>query len=277
MLTPEQRQQFDRDGYIIVEDALAEIGLDRVRAAYERVQAETEAAWRQSVIDGTFKGGYGNGPDAHTMGNIHEYDDIFLDLAANPCITPILEEVVGPNFQVMEMVCHCHHAGTGAHTAWHRDWPPYRHPKYALKAKVFYFLDDQTEDMGCFSLVPGSHKIDDDPPREEYTGPTLEDMPGFKKIIGPAGSAIIWDVTCWHTGTANTGNQDRRIVIYGYQPFWVKKWGSSRPPQNIIDWANTPARRQMMGIHAVHGRASWDRQDVDYLPEHLEIVKGKKF
>lgn len=277
MLTPEQRQQFDRDGYIIIEDALADIGLDRVRAAYERIQAETESAWRQSVIDGTYKGGYGNGPDAHTMGNIYAYDDIFLDLAANPRITPIIEEVVGPNFQVMEMVCHCHHAGTGAHTAWHRDWPPYRHPKYVLKAKVFYFLDDQTEDMGCFSLVPGSHKRDEDPPREAYAGPNLEDMPGMKKITGPAGSAIVWDVTCWHTGTANTSNRDRRLVIYGYQPFWVKKWGSSRPPQNIIDWANTPARRQMMGIHAVHGRASWDRKDVDYLPEHLEIVKSKKF
>ena len=276
-MTPEQVEQFDRDGYVIVEDALADIGLERVQAAYERIQAETEPAWRQSVIDGTYKGGYGNGPDAHTMSNVYAHDDIFLDLAANPRITPIIEAVVGPNFQVMEMVCHCHHAGTGAHTAWHRDWPPYRHPKYALKAKVFYFLDDQSEDMGCFSLVPGTHKWDDDPPREQYSGSNLEDMPNMKKLTGRAGSAIVWDVTCWHTGTANTSHRDRRLIIYGYQPFWVKKWGSNRPPQNIIDWANTPARRQMMGIHAVHGRASWDRKDVAYLPEHLEIVKQKKF
>ena len=32
-----------------------------------------------------------------------------------------------------------------------------------------------------------------------------------------------------------------------------------------------------MGIHAVEGRAVWDRKDVEYLPEHLELVKSKKF
>ena len=42
-------------------------------------------------------------------------------------------------------------------------------------------------------------------------------------------------------------------------------------------WADTPRRRQLMGIHAVHGRASWDRKDVAYLPEHAEMVKAKKF
>jgi hypothetical protein len=45
----------------------------------------------------------------------------------------------------------------------------------------------------------------------------------------------------------------------------------------VLDWADTPERRQLMGIHAVHGRASWDRKDVAYLPEHAELVKAKKF
>ena len=131
--------------------------------------------------------------------------------------------------------------------------------------------------MGCFSVVPGSHKRDAYPPRDEYIGATLEQMPGMQKIVGSAGSAILWDVTLWHTGTANTSTRDRRILIYGYQPFFVKKWGSDRPPQEVIDWANTPQRRELMGIHAVQGRASWDRKDVAYLPEHEELVKAKKF
>ena len=41
--------------------------------------------------------------------------------------------------------------------------------------------------------------------------------------------------------------------------------------------ANTPARRQFMGIHAVEGRASWDRKDVPYLPEQLERLKTIRF
>ena len=43
----------------------------------------------------------------------------------------------------------------------------------------------------------------------------------------------------------------------------------------VVDWANTPARRQLMGIHAVDGRAGWDRHDVPYLPEHEAIARAK--
>ena len=271
------REQWDRDGYVIVENALDSVGLDRVRAAYEHVESEQAPAWKSSVLDGTYSGGYGNGPDAHTMTRIYDYDDVFLDLAANPLVTPIIEEVVGKNFQVMEMICHNHHSGTKAHTGWHRDWPPYVHPQFALKVKVFYFLDDQDPDMGCFSLVPGSHKRVEKPPRDEYVNGTLEDMPGLTRITGKAGSAVVWNVLCWHSALANTSQRDRRILIYGYQPFWVKKWVSSTPPEAIVNWADTPFKRQLMGIHLVEGRASWDRKDVPYLPEQEEQVKAKRF
>ena len=274
MITPEQRLQWDRDGYIIVENALDTIGLDRVRSAYEAVEADQVEAWREAVTAGTQRPGYGNGPDAHTMRNVYDYDDIFLDLAANPVTTPIIEDIVGPNFQVMEILCHNHHAGTKAHTSWHRDWPPYAHPKYALKVKIFYFLDDQDEDMGCFSLVPGSHRFPDAPPKEQYSRENLTDMPGCTKMIGSAGSAVIWDVTCWHTGLANVSSRDRRLVIYGYMPFWVKKWEDRGPSEAILDWANTPIRRQMMGIHAVHGRNVWDRTDIPRLPDQDEAFRN---
>ncbi len=276
-VSEEQLHQFREDGFILIENALEPFGLARVRAAFEQVQRAMEPGWRAMLASGVIKGGYGNGPDAHTMNQIYEYDSVFLDIAENPVVTPFLDEIIGPNLQSMEVIAHCHHGHTNAHTGWHRDWPPYRHPKHILKAKAFYFLDDQTEDMGCFTVVPGSHKRDEDPPRDKYTGDTLEDMPGLKKMIGPAGSVLIWDVTLWHTGTANTSDKDRRMLIYGYMPFWVKKWESELPPQTIIDWADTPQRRQLMGIHAVAGRASWDRKDVAYLPEHAELVKAKKF
>jgi ectoine hydroxylase-related dioxygenase (phytanoyl-CoA dioxygenase family) len=277
MFNQSELDHYKEHGYVIIENALDTFGLGRVQTAYEHIQSLTEPAWRQSLVEGNFKGGYGNGPDAHTMDSIYQYDNLWLDIAANPRILPLLKEIVGIDVQTMEMVTHCHHAGTQAHTGWHRDWPAWSHPQYTLKAKVFYFLDDQEPDMGCFTLVPGTQKLDDGPPRGQYVHDTLEDMPGLKKIVGKAGSAIVWNVLCWHTGLANTSQRDRRIAIYGYMPFWVKKYGSERPHQSIIDWADTPHKRQLMGIHAVEGRAVWDRKDVEYLPEHLELVKSKKF
>ena len=276
-LTDEQVTHFREHGYVLVENALDAYGLARVRSAFEAAQRATDPAWRGMVQSGVFKGGYGHGPDAHTIDEAYQHDELFLDIAENPHLAPLLERVIGPNVQSMEIVAHCHHAHTNAHTGWHRDWPPYRHPHYALKVKAFYFLDDQSEEMGCFTVVPGSHQWDDDPPRDRYTGRDLETMPGMKKMVGPAGSVLVWDVTLWHTGTANTSDRDRRLLIYGYMPFWVKKWESRTPPDTVINWANTPQRRQLMGIHAVHGRASWDRKDVPYLPEHAALAAAKRF
>lgn len=300
MLTAEQRAQFREQGYVIVPNALQEIGLSRVKQAYERARKSTEMIWRQALADGSYahKGVYGNGPAAHVMLDVYQHDVLFLELANNPQVIPIIEDVVGPDLQITEMLAHCHPAHTKAHIEWHRDWPPWQHPTQVLKAKVFYYLDDIGPDMGCFSIVPGSHIWSHDPPGSvnswtmksatgkdnaqltapaDYSGSTLENMPHMKKLVGPAGSAVIWNVALWHTATANTSNIDRRVVIYGYSHFWMKLWEDRKPPQQIIEWADTPQKRQLMGIQAVHGRAAWDRQDVPYLPAHKELVETKKF
>lgn len=66
------------------------------------------------------------------------------------------------------------------------------------------------------------------------------------------------------------------MVIYGYMPFFIKKWNASTPPDSVVAWADTPQKRQLMGIHCVHGRRGWDRTDVPYLPEHEAIAMAKK-
>ena len=119
-MTSQQREQFDTDGYILVENALEDVGLDRVRQAHEAVQKQTESAWQQFVVDGEYKrkGVYGHGPNAHATLGCYRYDDLFLDIANNPQVIPFLEDVVGPDLQCVETICHTHHVGTEAHTEW---------------------------------------------------------------------------------------------------------------------------------------------------------------
>lgn len=273
--TEEERAFYKENGYIIIPNAVEPIGLERLRAGFEQRERELKPEWQKSLEEGTFKGGYGNGPNAHTMRPDFGTDTTLLDLANNPKILPYVSTLVGDDYQVMEMLYHNHHSGAAAHTGWHRDWPPWKHPQYTLKIKVFYFLDDQDEDMGCFSLVPGTHNNPEGPPKDQYKGDTLETMPNMKKMAYKAGDAILWDVVCWHTGCANTSDRDRRLAIFGYMPFFVKKYVARTPDPSVVEWADTPMKRQVMGIHCVHGRRGWDRTDVPYLPEHEEIAMKK--
>ena len=79
-LTERQREQMDEEGYVLIEDALEPFGLDNVVQAWERIQAEDEPGWKKAVSDGTVSGGYGNGPDAHTMSKVYQRDRIFFDI-----------------------------------------------------------------------------------------------------------------------------------------------------------------------------------------------------
>jgi hypothetical protein len=91
MFNQSELDHYKEHGYVIIENALDTFGLGRVQTAYEHIQSLTEPAWRQSLVEGNFKGGYGNGPDAHTMDSIYQYDNLWLDIAANPRILPLLK------------------------------------------------------------------------------------------------------------------------------------------------------------------------------------------
>lgn len=267
-LSEEQRKQFFEQGYIMIENAAEPIGIERIHEAFHRAEAERKADWEAMLASGEFRGGYGNSADAHTIRPNYDWDTTILDLANNPKIIPLVADTIGPDYQAMEMLYHNHHAGTKAHTGWHRDWPPWKHPKFVLKVKCFYAVEDIGEDQGCFSLVPGTQNDPEGPPKGVYSRENLTDMPNHKKITMKAGDAILWETTCWHTGMANTSDKDRKLVIFGYMPFFIKKWNASPPPEPMVAWADTPIKRQLLGIHAVHGRSVWDRTDVEYLPEH---------
>jgi ectoine hydroxylase-related dioxygenase (phytanoyl-CoA dioxygenase family) len=124
-------------------------------------------------------------------------------------------------------------------------------------------------DLQLTEMIAHNHPAD--------TGSELGNMPQMKKITAPAGTAVIWNVALWHTATANTSPRDRRLIVYGYTHFWVKQWEDRTPAREIVAWADTPQKRQLMGIHAVQGRAAWDRRDVAYLPEHQAIADAKPF
>jgi ectoine hydroxylase-related dioxygenase (phytanoyl-CoA dioxygenase family) len=275
-LSEEQRAHYDEHGYIIIENAAEPIGTENIQENFHRAEADGRADWEAMLASGEFKGGYGNSENAHTIKTDFDWDTTILDLANNPKMIPMVSEVVGPDYQVMEMLYHNHHSGTKAHTAWHRDWPPWKHPQFTLKAKCFYAVEDIGEDQGCFSLVPGTQNNPEGPPKDTYTRENLTDMPGHKKMTMKAGDAILWDVTCWHTGMANTSDRDRKLVIFGYMPFFIKKWNASPPSPALVEWADTPLKRQLLGIHCVNGRRGWDRTDVEYLPEHKAIAEAKK-
>lgn len=238
-ITEEQYGKFDEQGYILVEGILDDDLLRRARDAADRAEAETQDDWNKWKDDPDRFKSYGNGPTAHVIEPILQHDDIFLDILEHPVATRFAREMQGPDTMMIDNAYHVKVAGTRAHTKWHRDAPRWAHevenftPEDGaawdatrrcdtphFKIKIFYLLDDVDEETGPFSVVPGTHRVEDPPPPVD----TLDAMPNLARMTGPAGSAVIWNGRIWHTALDNTDTKARRMLLYNYTHFGMKQY-----------------------------------------------------
>ena len=125
-MTPEQRESFDTNGYVMIENAIEGEDLERVQKVFLEGQAETRAKWE---ADGCPRGFF-------DIPNILERDDIFLDLMHYQSTFPVMEEVIGPDIQLMGIQARTYPPNPTSYTNWHKDCPPWSHPQYALKSKL---------------------------------------------------------------------------------------------------------------------------------------------
>ena len=258
--------QLDRDGYVLVENVLQGDDLAQLQETCYRIEQDTRADWSESISGDLGFKPYGLGHDAHVVFPIIDHDDLFVDLLEHPVTTGITQRIQGPDIMMVDNALHVKPAGTPAHTSWHRDnamwqydnsgWDEVTITRWEeiracdvphFKLKVFFLVDDIGYDTAPFSAVPGSHRFAEAP---DKSGP-LDAMPDHLRITGPAGSAIIWNGSLWHTAMDNTDTRARRMLLYNYTHF-----GSGQREQYILHGEfrermrreRSPFCRQVLGI-----------------------------
>jgi ectoine hydroxylase-related dioxygenase (phytanoyl-CoA dioxygenase family) len=221
----------ERDGYVVLEDALARLEVARLTQAVDRV-------WRERRPDGTA---------------LHELsflglDDAFVELVDHSRLLPLVVEALGWNVYVY----HCHldvhpPAPPDGAWRWHQDGgrqnvdlPP---PRPRLSVKAAYFLTDvRCPDDGAFWLVPGSHRHD----RLERPADGSPRPPGARPLLVRAGTAVLFDRRLWHARGDNTGLDTRKALFLAYTHRWVRPRDEpSLDPARIA--ALSPVRRQLLG------------------------------
>ena len=241
VLTEDERQRFERDGFLIVEDALPPAMLKQLLSATDRVDAETRA-----------RDGLGPTERVNLLDFIGR-DDIFLELLDWPLTFPKVWGILGWHIQLYHshLVVSPPRATGGprnqARFGWHQDSGRLNidiesNPRPRISLKVGYFLTDTTVlGRANFYVVPGSHLNNRlDVPNDEGTAPE-----GALAIQVPAGTAVFFDRRLWHSATPNYSNVPRKVLFYGYSYRWL------RPRDNMtvshyMDRSD-PIRRQLLG------------------------------
>jgi len=238
-LTDAQRLFFETNGYLVIPDALSPEELTRVRAAADRA----EAAWRA---------------DPSRLGlrreNIQqiqapiEYDDVLFDLLEHPKTFPLIREILGNDVSMIDNDFFISPPHTGSHALWHHDvgMPGVYHPRSVMMVKLFFLLEDVSEDGGCTLFLPGSHHFPMDFALPKVENPM--EMPGHAKMAFPAGTAYLFNGRCYHAATDNNSDRSRRVLIYNYGHHWMKIWPGYEPSERLQALAKTPVRKQLLGM-----------------------------
>jgi ectoine hydroxylase len=253
MLTDDERAAFERDGYLIVPDALSPAVVSRLASlldvmAVERV-AETEEDGRLHLRDFLLR------------------DPAFMDLLDWPATFPKIWAMLGWHIQLYishaDITPPVAPAAEPERLGWHQDSGRVNleletDPRPRLSVKIGYFLTDTTT-PGCGNLwvLPGSHLFNAiDYPDDEIANPV-----GAIPVCVPPGTAVFFDRRVWHSRSPNTSGQTRKAIFYGYSYRWLRPRDNLR----IEDYpaVTDPVRRQLLGaVHDGHGYSSPLPEDV---------------
>lgn len=203
-LNPQQREQLDEDGYLILVHHMPDDVLEAFRARTDELLEKEGAGAGHEVPQG---GGVAALADLLNKGQIFErcYTD--------PTVLAAARQVLGGEFRVNSLNYRAALPGLG-HQGLHGDWQGPVVPGDYHILNSMWCLDDFTEENGATRIVPGSHRSGRWP--TDDLKDATDDHPDQIIATAPAGSVIIFNAHVWHGGTLNRTNERRRGMTMSF-------------------------------------------------------------
>lgn len=247
-LTTAERDQYDKDGFFVRENVFSEPELVALRDAAESVHAqileaaESESAGPidqvdnqkfQEVRGSTIKWEWCDDLRAvRSMEPTYHLDERFSHLIDDPRLWEPCADIIGTRaLSLFSDKLNVKRPG-GAPFPWHQEGPYWAYGAEDLERTITLgiYLDDGTDDNGCFSVIPGTHKYG---PLEALTdrgtlGRLYTDVEQLTEepytAVLQAGSVMWFHHNIVHGSKSNRTNTDRRFFLLAYQPAGLHQW-----------------------------------------------------
>jgi hypothetical protein len=265
-LDPAIREQYDRDGFVVIPNALPEEDRAYFEDAVDRIYGEEEAA-------GELR------PDRsiHVMGWMHR-DPRFVELLTWPRTFPYIWGTMGWNI-------YTHHNHIDVNPPkdeppfwnWHQDG--YRQNsdidmdvRPMFMTKICYALTDLSEPgYGNTKVIPGSHKRNTLAGRPEKEGDPIVEPEGAVEVLLKPGDAFIFDRRLWHSRSMNKSERVRKLMFIGYTYRWIRPLDEAVADQSS-DWFTglTPLQQQLLGYGPDHA-SFWGIKQSGWIDDEIPL------
>ncbi len=210
------RDQFDRDGYLVLADVLEGEALGQIR---------DKAGELKLPCPGEFHGLLEHAPE-------------FVDLLDQPTLLPAVLQILGAQIHVIHSSIVSVPTGAGS-MCWHEDGPrPWSYPsvdgaRALVLVRVGIPLEEPSEgNHGHLVVIPGSHKKPFPHPDDAES---LWDDPNVTPVRIPAGGAVLFHNGLWHSTAPNEALTKRRQIYLVFAPMWHKTLDYTTPPQSLVN------------------------------------------
>lgn len=160
-LTDEQFEQYQREGYVVVDDVLSPEAVSslktRIReyASGDREENGFSRMLEPDVDPETFDREGDPVRKFEGVGMARE-DDAFRELAFHENVVDVVRQLQGPNLKLLRCAAMLKPPGVGSAKQYHQDaaYYPIRPMDHVT---VWVALDEATPENGCMQVVPGAH------------------------------------------------------------------------------------------------------------------------
>jgi ectoine hydroxylase-related dioxygenase (phytanoyl-CoA dioxygenase family) len=223
ILTRKQRESYFADGYLLVENAISEEWLKRLRAVTTEMVEESRTITKSDAVWDLEKGHSAEAPRLRRLSSPNDKHPAYWEYASQSVIPDIIADLVGPNVKFHHSKLNFKWAQGGEEVKWHQDigfWP---HTNYS-PCTVGSYVYDCGMDQGPVGVVKGSH---DGPLYDQYVDDTWTgclseadaaaiDPAKIVFLDGPAGSITIHNCRTIHGSQPNTSNLGRPLLLNVY-------------------------------------------------------------
>lgn len=231
VLTKEQKEFYNDQGYVILENFLNEAQLSVLKNALDKLVAERAANLTkdhegfnlEKVRDASgYTSPFSGEAIAGVLRKIQEitkYSPEFRDFAESDKMLDLVEDLIGQTIYYHSSKIMFKPARHGGIKPWHQDYA-YWASLRPEQVTCWLALDDATPENGCMQLIPGSHKWGLVKHLKEELQVDPKNLPMEMVKVAPmkAGSILCFHVLTFHYSGPNTSDKGRRAFIVDYDP-----------------------------------------------------------
>jgi ectoine hydroxylase len=224
VLSEDQREHYQRSGWVAVPDLVDAEWLERLRRVTDEFVHASRTLTESNVLYDLDVGHSAAEPRLRRLSSPTDLHETYWEFASQSVITDVAVDLLGPDVKFHHSKLNFKAPRGGEEVKWHQDIQFWPHTNYHLLT-IGVFLEDVEAGMGEVGFVGGSHDgqlfdlYDED---DRWTG-ALRDrdveiagVDAAEYPIGPAGTLTVHNCRTVHGSAPNRSDRPRPLLLQTY-------------------------------------------------------------